>query len=198
MKNLFIFLAILILPFTLKTEEEKDVYKYLNLFGEAFEKIKNNYVEDVTSKDLIESAIEGMLSSLDPHSTYLNYDELNELKVQTKGEFGGLGIEVTLENGFVKVIAPIDDTPADKAGIKSGDLITHLDDEPVLGMTLSEAVSIMRGKVGSKIKLTINRNENENLQIFITRAIIQLKAVKARVENNIAVSYTHLTLPTTR
>ena len=185
MKNLLIFLTLLILPFSLKTEEEKDVYKYLNLFGEAFEKIKNNYVEDVTSKDLIESAIEGMLSSLDPHSTYLNYEELNELKVQTKGEFGGLGIEVTLENGFVKVIAPIDDTPADKAGIKSGDLITHLDDEPVLGMTLSEAVSIMRGKVGSKIKLTINRNENENLQIFITRAIIQLKAVKARLENNI-------------
>ena len=185
MKNLFIFLTLLILPFSLRSEEEKDVYKYLNLFGEAFEKIKNNYVEDVTSKELIESAIEGMLSSLDPHSTYLNYDELNELKVQTKGEFGGLGIEVTLENGFVKVIAPIDDTPADKAGIKSGDLITHLDDEPVLGMTLSEAVSIMRGKVGSKVKLTINRNENENLQIFITRAIIQLKAVKARLENNI-------------
>ena len=185
MKNLIAFLTLLILPFSLKTEEDKNVYKYLQLFGEAFEQIKNNYVEDVTSKDLIESAIEGMLSSLDPHSTYLNYDELNELKVQTKGEFGGLGIEVTLENGFVKVIAPIDDTPADKAGIKSGDLITHLDDEPVLGMTLSEAVTIMRGKVGSKIKLTINRNENENLQIFITRAIIQLKAVKARVENNI-------------
>ena len=185
MKNLIALLTLLILPFSLKTEEDKNVYKYLQLFGEAFEQIKNNYVEDVTSKDLIESAIEGMLSSLDPHSTYLNYDELNELKVQTKGEFGGLGIEVTLENGFVKVIAPIDDTPADKAGIKSGDLITHLDDEPVLGMTLSEAVTIMRGKVGSKIKLTINRNENENLQIFITRAIIQLKAVKARVENNI-------------
>ena len=167
------------------SEEDKDVYKFLNLFGEAFEKIKNNYVEDVTSKDLIESAIEGMLSSLDPHSTYLNYDELNELKVQTKGEFGGLGIEVTLENGFVKVIAPIDDTPAAKAGIKSGDLITHLDEEPVLGMTLSEAVTIMRGKVGSRIKLTVNRNENENLDIMITRAIIQLKAVKAKIENNI-------------
>ncbi len=178
-------IALLFFSFHSKAEEEKDVYKFLNLFGEAFEKIKNNYVEDVTSKDLIESAIEGMLSSLDPHSTYLNYDELNELKVQTKGEFGGLGIEVTLENGFVKVIAPIDDTPAAKAGIKSGDLITHLDDEPVLGMTLSEAVTIMRGKVGSKIKLTINRNENESLQIFITRAIIQLKAVKARIENNI-------------
>ena len=178
-------ITLLFFSFHSKAEEEKDVYKFLNLFGEAFEKIKNNYVEDVTSKDLIESAIEGMLSSLDPHSTYLNYDELNELKVQTKGEFGGLGIEVTLENGFVKVIAPIDDTPAAKAGIKSGDLITHLDDEPVLGMTLSEAVTIMRGKVGSKIKLTINRNENESLQIFITRAIIQLKAVKARIENNI-------------
>ena len=185
MHKFIILFVILLLPFTSQSEEDKDVYKYLNLFGETFEKIKNNYVEDVTSKDLIESAIEGMLSSLDPHSTYLNYEELNELKVQTKGEFGGLGIEVTLENGFVKVIAPIDDTPADKAGIKSGDLITHLDDEPVLGMTLSEAVSIMRGKVGSKIKLTVNRNENENLQIFITRAIIQLKAVKSKVENNI-------------
>ncbi len=185
MKKFIILVVILLLPFSSQSEEDKDVYKYLNLFGETFEKIKNNYVEDVTSKDLIESAIEGMLSSLDPHSTYLNYEELNELKVQTKGEFGGLGIEVTLENGFVKVIAPIDDTPADKAGIKSGDLITHLDDEPVLGMTLSEAVSIMRGKVGSKIKLTVNRNENENLQIFITRAVIQLKAVKSKVENNI-------------
>ena len=131
---------------------------------------------------MIESAIEGMLEFFDPHSTFLNDEELNELKVQTKGEFGGLGIEVTLENGFVKVISPIDDTPASKAGIKSGDLITHLDDEPVLGMTLSEAVTIMRGKVGSKIKLTVNRNENETLQIEIIRAIIQLKAVKARLK----------------
>ena len=185
MKKLLIIFVLLVFPYNSNSEEEKDVYRYLNLFGEAFEKIKNNYVEDITSKDLIESAIEGMLSSLDPHSTYLNYDELNELKVQTKGEFGGLGIEVTLENGFVKVIAPIDDTPAAKAGIKAGDLITHLDDEPVLGMTLSEAVTIMRGRVGSKIKLTVNRNESESLQISITRAIIQLKAVKAKVENNI-------------
>ena len=185
MKKFVLILTVFLFSSLAKAEEDRDVYKYLNLFGEAFEKIKNNYVEDVTSKDLIESAIEGMLSSLDPHSTYLNYDELNELKVQTKGEFGGLGIEVTLENGFVKVIAPIDDTPAAKAGIKSGDLITHLDDEPVLGMTLSEAVTIMRGKVGSRIKLTVNRNENENLDIIITRAIIQLKAVKAKIENNI-------------
>ncbi len=182
-----ILLTSLIILFSsnLSSEEEKDVYKYLNLFGEAFEKIKNNYVEDVSSKELIESAIEGMLGSLDPHSTFLNNEELNELKIQTKGEFGGLGIEVTLENGFVKVISPIDDTPASKAGIKAGDLITHLDDEPVLGMTLSEAVGVMRGKVGSKIKLTVSRNETEVLQISITRAIIQLKAVKSRIENDI-------------
>ncbi len=186
MKKFFtIYLFLFLVPIFISAEEDKDVYKYLNLFGEAFEKIKNNYVEPVNSKDLIESAIEGMLSSLDPHSSYLNDKELKELRVQTKGEFGGLGIEVTLENGFVKVIAPIDDTPAFKAGIKSGDLITHLDDEPVLGMTLSEAVAIMRGKVGSKIKLTVRRNENERVDINIVRAIIQLKSVKSRVENNI-------------
>ena len=186
MKKFFIkYLFLFFIPIFISAEEDKDVYKYLNLFGEAFEKIKNNYVEPVNSKDLIESAIEGMLSSLDPHSSYLNDKELKELRVQTKGEFGGLGIEVTLENGFVKVIAPIDDTPAFKAGIKSGDLITHLDDEPVLGMTLSEAVAIMRGKVGSKIKLTVRRNENERVDINIVRAIIQLKSVKSRIENNI-------------
>ena len=186
MRKLFTtYLLLFLVPIFISAEEDKDVYKYLNLFGEAFEKIKNNYVEPVNSKDLIESAIEGMLTSLDPHSSYLNDKELKELRVQTKGEFGGLGIEVTLENGFVKVIAPIDDTPAFKAGIKSGDLITHLDDEPVLGMTLSEAVAIMRGKVGSKIKLTVRRNENERVDINIVRAIIQLKSVKSRIENNI-------------
>ena len=184
-KSFIVYLFLIFTPIFISAEEDKDVYKYLNLFGEAFEKIKNNYVEPINSKDLIESAIEGMLTSLDPHSSYLNNKELNELRVQTKGEFGGLGIEVTLENGFVKVIAPIDDTPAYKAGIKSGDLITHLDDEPVLGMTLSEAVSIMRGKVGSKIKLTVRRNENEKVDINIIRAIIQLKSVKSRIENNI-------------
>ena len=185
MKNFFLTCLLILWTFPLSAEEEKNVYKYLNLFGEAFEKIKNNYVEEVSSKELIESAIEGMLSSLDPHSTFLNNQELNELKVQTKGEFGGLGIEVTLENGFVKVISPIDDTPASRAGIQAGDMITHLDDEPVLGMTLSEAVSLMRGKVGSKIKLTVSREENQTLQVEITRAVIQLKAVKARIENNI-------------
>ena len=186
MFKFLIYLFIILLNFSdAKAEDDKEVYKHLNLFGEAFEKIKNNYVEEVSSKELVEAAIEGMLSSLDPHSTFLNTDELKELKVQTKGEFGGLGIEVTLENGFVKVISPIDDTPASRAGILAGDLITHLDDEPVLGMTLSEAVSIMRGKAGSKIKLTVNREENKTLQIVITRAVIELKAVKAKIQNNI-------------
>ncbi|MDC3176653.1 S41 family peptidase, partial [Alphaproteobacteria bacterium] len=152
--------------------------------GEAFEKIKNNYVEEVEVKDLIESAIEGMLNSLDPHSTFLNTDELNELKIQTKGEFGGLGIEVTLENGLVKVISPIDDTPAERAGIKSGDLITHIDEEAVMGLSLSEAVSLMRGKVGSKINLTIKRRD-QSLKIEIVRAIIELKSVKYSLEDNI-------------
>ena len=185
---IFVFLAAFLFKNVLANDEidqKKEVYKYLNLFGEAFEKIKNNYVEDVTVKDLIESAIEGMLTSLDPHSTYLNTEELDELRVQTKGEFGGLGIEVTLENGVVKVISPIDDTPASKAGIMAGDMITHLDGEPVLGMTLSEAVSLMRGKVGSKIKLKVVRNENENLDIEIVRAIIELKSVKSRIENEV-------------
>ena len=186
MIKFLVYFFIIFLNFSdLKSENDKEVYKHLNLFGEAFEKIKNNYVEEVSSKELVEAAIEGMLSSLDPHSTFLNTDELNELKVQTKGEFGGLGIEVTLENGFVKVISPIDDTPASRAGILAGDLITHLDDEPVLGMTLSEAVSLMRGKAGSKIKLTVNREDNKTLQIVITRAVIQLKAVKAKIQNNI-------------
>jgi len=186
MTRFIIYFFLIFLNFSdLKSENDKEVYKHLNLFGEAFEKIKNNYVEEVSSKELVEAAIEGMLSSLDPHSTFLNTNELNELKVQTKGEFGGLGIEVTLENGFVKVISPIDDTPASRAGILAGDLITHLDDEPVLGMTLSEAVSLMRGKAGSKIKLTVNREDNKTLQIVITRAVIELKAVKAKIQNNI-------------
>ena len=164
-----------------KAEDDKEVYKHLNLFGEAFEKIKNNYVEEVSSKELIEAAIEGMLGSLDPHSTFLNSDELSELKVQTKGEFGGLGIEVTLENGFVKVISPIDDTPASRAGIKAGDLITHLDDEPVLGMTLSEAVAIMRGKAGSKIKTSFLGQKVRPLPILLV-APVDARLMQSRAQ----------------
>lgn len=179
-----LYFGISLLPSLVLSDDKQDVYKHLNLFGEVFEKIKNNYVEEVEVKDLIESAIEGMLNSLDPHSTFLNPEELGELKIQTKGEFGGLGIEVTLENGLVKVISPIDDTPAERAGIKSGDLITHIDGEAVMGLSLSEAVGLMRGKVGSKIRLTVKRNE-ESLKVEIVRAIIELKSVKSRLENNV-------------
>ena len=133
---------------------ENDIYKQLNLFGEVYERVRSEYVEKVTDKELIEAAINGMLQSLDPHSSYLNAESFDEMKVQTKGEFGGLGIEVTMENGLVKVVSPIDETPAAKAGIKAGDYISHIDEEPVMGLSLSEAVEKMRGLVNTKIKVT--------------------------------------------
>src|SRR5271169_1927381 len=132
-----------------------DSYKQLDLFGDVFELVRANYVEEVTDETLIEGAINGMLTSLDPHSNYLNSKNFNDMKVQTRGEFGGLGIEVSMENGLVKVVSPIDDTPAARAGLKPGDLITHLDGDPVQGMTLPEAVDKMRGLINSDIKLTI-------------------------------------------
>ena len=164
---------------------ENDVYKKIDLFGEVLEKINEEYVDEINQSESMDAAINGLLQSLDPYSAYMSPDIFNEMQTETSGEFGGLGIEVSMESGLVKVISPIDDTPASRAGILAGDLITHLDDEPVLGMTLSEAVSIMRGKAGSKIKLTVNREENKTLQIVITRAVIELKAVKAKIQNNI-------------
>ncbi len=153
----------------------------LRAFTEVFANIKNNYVEDATDKELLENAIRGMLSGLDPHSAYLDTDAYKELQVGTSGEFGGLGIEVSMEDGFVKVVAPIDDTPADRAGVKAGDLVIRLDDTPVKGLTLREAVTIMRGKPGSDILLTIVRDGvDKPLKITITRAIIQVKSVKHR------------------
>ena len=127
-----------------------DTFKQLKLFGDVFERVRSEYVEEVSDQKLIESAINGMLSSLDPHSGYLDTEHYRDMQVQTRGEFGGLGIEVTMENGLVKVVSPIDDTPAYKAGIKSGDLITHIDGEPVMGLSLSEAVEKMRGPVDSE------------------------------------------------
>lgn len=160
-----------------------DTYQQLELFGDVFEKVQSDYVEEPNDVDLIESAINGMLNSLDPHSRYLNPKSLKEMKVQTKGEFGGLGIEVTLESGFIKVIAPIDDTPAYKAGILTGDFITHLDDEPVLGMTLNEAVELMRGLINTKIKLTIQRpGRDTSFDVTIVRAKIKIGSVKARLD----------------
>jgi len=153
----------------------------LRSFTEVFARIKKDYVEEVSDKTLLENAIRGMLSGLDPHSSYLDPDHFKELQVGTSGEFGGLGIEVGMEDGFVKVISPIDDTPAQRAGVKAGDLVVRLDEKPVKGMTLHDAVKIMRGKVGTDIVLTIIREgEEKPLNITITRDIIKVKSVRAR------------------
>lgn len=164
----------------------EDPYKYLKLFGDVFERVKLLYVDDMTDKELIEYAINGMLTGLDPHSAYLNDDGYDDMKVQTRGSFGGLGIEVTMENGFVKVVSPIDDTPAAEAGVEPGDLVTHLDGKPVMGLSLSEAVDKMRGRVGTTIELTIRReNTPEPVKIKIKRDIIKIKSVRHRIEGDI-------------
>ncbi len=157
-------------------------YEELRTFTEVFGRIKRDYVEPVSDKKLLEDAIKGMLSGLDPHSAYLDVEQYKGLREGTTGQFGGLGIEVTMENGFVKVVSPIDDTPAEKAGIKAGDLIVRLDEKPVKGMTLSDAVKIMRGKPDTDILLTVIREgEEKPLKIVITRAIIKVKSVKNRM-----------------
>jgi carboxyl-terminal processing protease len=164
-------------------KENQDIpFEELQAFTEVFSRIKSDYVEGVDDKSLIEDAIRGMLNGLDPHSSYLNTSEFSDLKIGTTGQFGGLGIEVGMENGFVKVISPIDDTPASRAGVKASDLIIMLDDKQVKGMTLSDAVKIMRGKPNTDIKLTIVREgESKPLEITITREIIRVKSVKNRM-----------------
>ena len=157
-------------------------FEELRTFTEIFGRIKQDYVEPVSDKDLLENAIRGMLVGLDPHSSYLNSDEYKELKVGTTGRFGGLGIQVTMEDGFVKVISPIDDTPAKRAGIESGDLIIKLDEQPVKGMTLTNAVKIMRGEVGSEIVLTVVRKgKDAPFKVTIVRDIIKVKSVRSRI-----------------
>ncbi len=157
-------------------------FEELRTFSEVFGRIKRDYVEPVSDKKLLEGAVRGMLESLDPHSAYLDAEHFKELKEGTTGQFGGLGIEVTMENGFVKVVSPIDDTPAQRAGVKAGDLIVRLNEKPVKGMTLGEAVKIMRGKPGTDIELTIIREgEQAPLKIKITRAVIKVKSVKQRM-----------------
>ena len=157
----------------------------LRKFTEVFSRIKDAYVEEVSDQKLLESAIKGMLAELDPHSTYLAPEDYAELEESTSGEFGGLGIEVGMENGFVKVIAPIDDTPAQKAGVQAGDLIIKLDEKPVKGMSLEEAVNLMRGKPGSTLTLTIMREgENGPIEIDVTRDIIQVTSIKSRMLDN--------------
>ncbi len=162
--------------------DKSELYQQLNLFGDVLERIRNDYVEPPKETELIEAAINGMLSSLDPHSSYMNAKQFRDMQTQTRGEFGGLGIEVTMDNGLVKVVAPIDDTPAAKAGLQSGDLIVTLDDQPVMGLTLQEAVEKMRGKVDTKIKLGVRRQGKDPFEVTLTRAVIRVQSVKVRVE----------------
>jgi carboxyl-terminal processing protease len=177
-KVYLIFFSI-VLTFNLSYGNEKIPIEQLKAFSEVYMKIKKDYVEKVDDEKLFDDAIKGMLEGLDPHSTYLNEKDFEDLQIGTRGEFGGLGIEVTMEDGYVKVVSPIDDTPAYRAGVKAGDLIIMLDDKPVKGLTLSECVDIMRGKVGTSLELTIAREgENKPLKIKIIRDTIKVKSVK--------------------
>jgi carboxyl-terminal processing protease len=163
-----------------------DTYRQLNLFGDIFERVRSHYVEKPEDSKLVEGAINGMLNGLDPHSSYLDPKSLGEMQTQVKGEFGGLGIEVTMEDGLVKVVAPIDDTPAAKAGIRAGDVITALDNEPVQGLTLNQAVDKMRGPVNTKINLKVSRKGvDKPLEIGIVRDVIRVRSVRSKVEDDI-------------
>ncbi len=162
-----------------------ETYRQLDLFGDVFERVRADYVKEVGDEKLIEAAINGMLTSLDPHSSYMSPKSFKDMQVQTRGEFGGLGIEVTMENGLVKVVSPIDDTPAYRAGLKPGDYITHLDDQAVQGLTLAEAVEKMRGKVNADIKITILRKGREPFDVTITRAVIKIRSVRWRTEGKV-------------
>ncbi len=186
-----------------EADKKASVYEQLDLFGDIFERIRSQYVEEVDEEDLIEAAINGMLTSLDPHSSYLSPDDAADMRVQTRGEFGGLGIEVTQEEGFVKVVSPMDDTPASDAGIISGDFITHVDGESVLGLTLDQAVDLMRGPIGSEIIITIVREgEAEPFDVSLIRDTIKLTAVRSRIEGETVVlrltTFSDQTFPTMR
>ena len=169
-----------------KVKNSTDVYRLLNLFGDVFERVRSDYVEAPTDEELIEAAITGMLTSLDPHSSYMNLKNYKEMQVNTRGAFGGLGIQVSMDKGVVKVISPIDDTPAYRAGIEAGDYITHLDGKMVQGMTLQDAVEKMRGKVGADIKLTIRRKGTPDpFDVTVTRAVIKITSIRSRLEGKI-------------
>lgn len=171
-----------------EVDDTASTYEQLDLFGEIFERVRSSYVEEVTAEELIQNAVEGMLTGLDPHSSYLPPTDFDDMAVQTRGEFGGLGIEVTQENGFIKVVSPIDDTPAFEAGVAAGDLIVQIDGEPTQGLSLDEAVDRMRGVVGEPIVITIVREgEDEPFDITIVRDVIKVTAVRGRVEGETVV-----------
>jgi len=162
-----------------------DTYRQLNLFGDVFARVRSDYVEKPDDSKLVESAISGMLAGLDPHSSYMDAKSFRDMQVQTRGEFGGLGIEVTMEEGLIKVVAPIDETPAAKAGVMANDIITHLDDEPVQGLTLNQAVEKMRGPVNTKIKIKISRKGIEKpVEVSITRDVIRVRSVRSHMEGD--------------
>ncbi len=190
-KNLFLkvilllTLIILLAPKTYGSSADEEKYKYLDLFGQVFDRVRSSYVEEVTDQELIEKAIDGMLSGLDPHSGFMNEEVFQEMQMDTEGKFGGLGIEITMEEGFVKVIAPIEDTPAYEAGILAGDYIIQIDETPVFGLTLNEAVELMRGKKGEPIVITISRANTEPFEIEIIRDYIKIRSVKSEVLNDI-------------
>lgn len=180
-------LAFLMAPAGAAVAASAETYEQLNLFGDIFERIRNDHVVESKDNELVEAAINGMLASLDPHSSFMNADAYRDMQVQTRGEFGGLGIEVTMENGVVKVVTPIDDTPAAKAGIQSGDYITHLDGKQVMGMNLREAVDLMRGPVNTEIKLSVVREgAAEPFDVVLKRAVITVQSVRAHREKDVA------------
>jgi len=167
--------------------DTKETYRQLSIFNEVYNRVKNQYVEELTDKELVEKALNGMLQALDPHSSYMNEEVYKEMQMDTSGTFGGLGIEITTDKGFIKIISPIDDTPADKAGIQAGDYITHLNGDSVVDMNLKEAIDIMRGEVGTSITLTIIRGTEEPFDVELIRDTIKMASVKHRVLNDVGV-----------
>ena len=185
LSGLFIINVTLFSPKTFASSADEEKYKYLDLFGQVFDRVRSSYVEEVTDQELIEKAIDGMLSGLDPHSGFMNEEVFQEMQMDTSGKFGGLGIEITMEEGFVKVIAPIEDTPAYEAGVLAGDYIIQIGDTPVFGLTLNEAVELMRGKKGEAILITISRANTEPFELEIVRDYIKIRSVKNEIFNNI-------------
>ena len=176
----------LIAPLTTKAQSNnEETYRQLTLFGDVFQRVREDYVEEVSDQDLVEAAINGMLTSLDPHSAYLPDDNFQKMQVQTRGKFGGLGIEVTMENGFVKVVSPIDDTPADRAGILPEDLIISVDGESIVGLTLNDAVEKLRGPIGSNVKISVQRAQDEPFEVNIIRDEIKIRSVRSRLYETI-------------
>ncbi len=167
--------------------DTKETYRQLSIFNEVYNRVKDQYVEEVTDKELIEKALNGMLQALDPHSSYMNEEVYKEMQIDTSGSFGGLGIEITTDKGFIKIVSPIDDTPAQKAGVQAGDYITHLDGISVVDMTLKEAIDIMRGEVGKPITITIVRGTEKPFDVEIKRDIIKVQSVKHRVINDVGI-----------